>query len=88
MFKFNSHLPKLFLKADKVKYGKGLRLIGWPFIFRFPKASVYIGDDVTINSNFFSNLLGLYVALLFHLLFLVLFLLYYFLFLLLLFLVL
>ena len=60
MFKFNSHLPKLFLKADKVKYGKGLRLIGWPFIFRFPKASVYIGDDVTINSNFFSNLLGLY----------------------------
>lgn len=60
MFKFNSYIPRLFLKAAKVQFGKGLKLIGWPFIFRFPEASIEIGKDVTINSSFFSNLLGLY----------------------------
>lgn len=60
MFKFKSHLPKIFLKLNKISYGKRLRLIGWPFLFRYPQASVQIGQDVTINSNFFSNLLGLY----------------------------
>ena len=60
MLKFNCVFPRLLLKADKVEYGKGLKLIGWPFIFRFPRAEMRIGQDCTINSNFWSNLLGLY----------------------------
>lgn len=60
MLKCKSHLPKLFYKANKITYGKGLKLIGWPFLFRYPKASLEIGRDVSFNSSFFSNLLGLY----------------------------
>ncbi len=60
MFKCKSHLPKLFYKANKIKYGRGLKLIGWPFLFRYPAASLIMGENVTINSSFFSNLLGLY----------------------------
>lgn len=60
MFKFKSHLPKLLLRLNKVNYGKNLRLTGWPFIFRFPKSEIIIGENCKINSNFFSNLLGLY----------------------------
>lgn len=60
MFKFKSHLPKLLLKVNKVTYGKGLRLTGWPFIFRFSGSKITIGEDCKINSSFFSNLLGLY----------------------------
>ena len=60
MSKFNSQLPKIMLKMNKVKYGKGLKLGGWPFIFRFSQASLEIGEDCAINSNFLSNLVGLY----------------------------
>ena len=60
MLKFKCHLPKLWLKLNKVKYQKGLRLNGYPVIFRYPNAKISIGKDVTVNSNFFSNLLGLY----------------------------
>lgn len=60
MLKFPCHIPKLFLKFNKVQFGKKLRLIGLPFIFRFPNANICIGDNVSINSNFWSNLLGLY----------------------------
>lgn len=55
-----SHLPKLFMKCNKIEYGKGLKLIGWPFLFRYPAASLKLGHHVAINSSFFSNLLGLY----------------------------
>ena len=60
MLKFNCFVPRVFLKLNKVKYGKKLRLIGWPFVFRFKKAHIKIGNNVRINSNFWSNLLGLY----------------------------
>ena len=60
MLKLKSHLPKLFYKVNKITYGKGLKMIGWPFLFRYPKASLELGRDVSINSSFFSNLLGLY----------------------------
>ena len=60
MLKFNCLLPRVCLKVCGVKYGKGLKLIGWPFIFCFPHAMLEIGDDCCINSNFWSNLLGLY----------------------------
>ena len=60
MLKFNCRLPRLFLRLNKTKFGKKLKLIGWPFIFRFKNASISIGNNVRINSNFWSNLLGLY----------------------------
>ncbi len=60
MFKSNCFLPRILMDLCKVKKGKNLRLIGWPFVFRFKNASVTIGNDVSINSNFWSNLLGVY----------------------------
>ena len=60
MLKFNCIVPRVFLKMNGVKYGKKLKLIGWPFIFKFPKAKISIGSGVKINSNFWSNLLGIY----------------------------
>ena len=60
MLKFNCLIPRIYMRMNGVKFGKKLRAIGWPFIFRFPKASVSIGDNCCINSNFWSNLLGLY----------------------------
>lgn len=60
MLKFPCVLPKVLLKMNKVQYGKNLKLIGWPFIFRFKRASIKIGDNCRFNSNFWSNFLGLY----------------------------
>ena len=60
MLKFPCLLPKLFLKANGIRYGKGLKLIGWPFVFKGFKAKIEIGNNCRINSGFFSNLLGLY----------------------------
>lgn len=60
MLKCNNQLAKVMLKIGKIQYGSKLKLLGWPFVFRFPKAQIIIGNNVTINSNFFSNLLGLY----------------------------
>ncbi len=58
MKKPTNQIPKLFMKLNSVKYGKGLKLYGMPFIYRFKKASIEIGNKVTINSSFISNLLG------------------------------
>ena len=60
MLKFNCLVPRFFLKLNKVSVGKKIKLLGWPFIFRFPAATIKIGNEVRINSNFWSNLLGLY----------------------------
>lgn len=57
---FNYRLPRLILKLNGTKYGRSLRLGGWPFIYRSAKSKIEIGDNVSINSNFFSNLLGIY----------------------------
>lgn len=60
MLKGNCLLPRIPLGIQKIKKGKNLKLVGWPFIFRFRQASIEIGNDVTVNSNFWSNLLGVY----------------------------
>lgn len=60
MFKFPCYVPKIMLKLNKVSFGKNLKLIGYPFIFRFRKAVISIGCNCRINSSFFSNLIGLY----------------------------
>ncbi|MFS0774807.1 acyltransferase [Neobacillus sp. 3P2-tot-E-2] len=56
----NSNWFKLLMKATKVKYGKNLLLKGVPIIFNKSGAKLTIGDNVTINSSFLSNLVGLY----------------------------
>ena len=60
MFKFPCVLPKIMMKINGVEYKKGLRLIGYPFIFKYSNATISIGEECTINSGFFSNLIGLY----------------------------
>lgn len=60
MKRLKSNIPKLFFKLNGIKYGKKLSLYGWCFAFRFPNAQISIKDDVTINSSFFSNFIGLY----------------------------
>ena len=60
MFKSNCFLPRIPMGLLKIRHGKNLKLIGWPFIFKFKNASISIGDDVSVNSNFWSNLLGIY----------------------------
>ena len=51
---------KLIMRLTGIKYGKGLRLNGTPLIFNKKGANLEIGDNVTINSSFLSNLVGLY----------------------------
>lgn len=60
MFKFNTFLERPFFILNGVIIGKKVKLIGWPFIFRFPGAQIEIGDSCIIRSNFWSNLIGLY----------------------------
>jgi len=56
----NSNWFKLAMKLTKVKYGKKLLLKGIPIIFNSTGAKLEIGNNVTINSSFLSNLVGLY----------------------------
>lgn len=60
LLKHNSFLPRLMMKINGIQYGKHLKLYGWPFIFRSSQASIKLGNSISINSNFWSNLLGLY----------------------------
>ncbi len=56
----NSNWFKLLMKVTKVEYGNNLLLKGVPVIFNKSGAKLTIGDNVTINSSFLSNLVGLY----------------------------
>ena len=56
----NSNYFKIFLKIFRVKYGKKLLLKGLPFIYNKKGAKMIFGNNVTIKSSFFSNLIGLY----------------------------
>ncbi len=56
----NSNWFKLVMRAMKVEYGKKLLLKGVPVIFNMGGAKLKIRDNVTIKSNFLSNLVGLY----------------------------
>jgi acetyltransferase-like isoleucine patch superfamily enzyme len=51
---------KLLMIIQKIEFGKNLRLRGWPLIVKHKSAQICIGDNVTINSSFLSNLVGLY----------------------------
>lgn len=56
----NSNWFKLIMRMTKVKYGKNLLLKGMPIIFNNRGAKLKIGENVTVKSSFFSNLVGLY----------------------------
>ncbi|QAY66767.1 acyltransferase [Paenibacillus protaetiae] len=56
----NSNWFKLLMKATRVQYGENLKLNGVPVVFNKQGAELLIGDNVTINSSFLSNLVGLY----------------------------
>ena len=56
----NSNWFKTVMRMTKVRYGKDLLLKGVPIIFNQKGAELTIGDGVTINSSFLSNLVGLY----------------------------
>lgn len=53
-------LYNLIYKLLGVEYGKGFRLKGFPVIVPKKRGGIKIGNNVTINSSLFSNLLGLY----------------------------
>lgn len=56
----NSNWYKVFLRINKIQYGKKLILKGLPVIFSKSGSKLFIGDNVTIKSSFLSNLIGLY----------------------------
>lgn len=60
MLKFNSYPARFMLKLQRIKYGKNLKMIGWPIVYRFHGSDIYIGNNVVINSGVMANLLGLY----------------------------
>lgn len=57
---FKSNYFKLFMKINKVNYGKNLNLFGIPVIFKKKGSTLKIGKNCTIKSSFLSNLVGLY----------------------------
>jgi len=60
MFRLKSNYFKIFMKLNGIKYGRNLNLIGIPIIYKERHASIEIGNNCTIKSDFLSNLVGLY----------------------------
>ena len=56
----NSNWFKFVMKMTRIEYGKNLLLKGVPVIFNKSGARLKIGNNVTIKSSFYSNLVGLY----------------------------
>ena len=54
-----SNYFKIFMKLNKVKFGKNLNLFGMPIMFKKKGSVLKIGDNCTIKSSFLSNLIGL-----------------------------
>jgi len=56
---FKSNYFKIFMKLNKVSFGKQLNMYGVPVIFKKRGSSLTIGDNCSIKSSFLSNLIGL-----------------------------
>lgn len=54
-----SNYFKVFMKLNKVDFGKNLNLYGLPVIFKKSGSQLNIGENCTIKSSFLSNLVGL-----------------------------
>lgn len=53
-------LIKIWMRFLGIIYGKNFRTNGCPIILKKKSASLKFGNNVTINSSVFSNLIGLY----------------------------
>ena len=60
MFGIKNPIPKLMMKAQKVKYGKNCAFYGLPVVICTKDSSMFLGDGVVCVSSFLSNLVGLY----------------------------
>ena len=56
---FKSNYFKIFMKLNKVTFGKNLNLFGIPIIFRKKGSVLSIGQNCSIKSSFISNLVGI-----------------------------
>ncbi|MCA9766895.1 MAG: hypothetical protein KC455_10815, partial [Carnobacterium sp.] len=56
---FKSNYFKILMKLNKIKFGKHLDFYGIPVIFKKNGSILTIGDNCSIKSSFFSNLIGL-----------------------------
>lgn len=56
---FKSNYFKIFMKLNKVSFGRNLNLFGMPVIFKRSGSILKIGDNCSIKSSFLSNLIGL-----------------------------
>lgn len=56
---FKSNYFKIFMKLNKVDFGRCLNLFGVPVIFKKSGSILKIGDNCSIKSSFLSNLIGL-----------------------------
>jgi acetyltransferase-like isoleucine patch superfamily enzyme len=60
MIGIKNPIPKLMMKIQGVKYGKGCAFYGLPVIICTKDSSMTLGDGVVCVSSFLSNLVGLY----------------------------
>ena len=56
---FKSNYFKIFMRLNKVSFGRNLNLIRLPVIFKKSGSVLRIGNNCTIKSSFLSNLIGL-----------------------------
>lgn len=56
---FKSNYFKIFMRFNKVSFGKNLNLYGIPVIIKKPGSTLSIGNNCSIKSSFLSNLVGL-----------------------------
>lgn len=56
---FKSNYFKIFMKINKINFGKNLNLFGVPVVFRKSESVLQIGNNCNIRSSFLSNLIGL-----------------------------
>ncbi len=54
-----SNYFKVFMKINKVSYGKNLNLYGIPIVYKKNGSILNIGENCTIKSSFISNLVGI-----------------------------
>jgi acetyltransferase-like isoleucine patch superfamily enzyme len=56
---FKSNYFMVFMKLNRVSFGRNLNLFGVPVIFKKSGSVLKIGDNCSIKSSFLSNLIGL-----------------------------
>ena len=55
-----THLPKLMMVVQKIRYGRNCEFYGLPVIIRAGNSEMIFGNGVVVKSSFLSNLIGLY----------------------------